>query len=112
LSKFYRDTEIPLKLKSTLTGHIDILQIRNGLIHILDLKPNARKERPYTQLMLYALALSRLTGLRLYDLKALGLTKTITRFPKSSPSSKNIHYQNTTKAGDARNPINVPVIQN
>jgi transposase-like protein len=60
---------IPLKLESTLTGHIDILQIRNGLIHILDFKPNARKEKAYPQLMLYALALSRLTGLRLYDFK-------------------------------------------
>ena len=57
----------PLKLESTLTGHIDILQIRNGLIHILAFKPNARKEKPYTQFMLYALALSRLTGLRLFD---------------------------------------------
>lgn len=61
--------KIPLELESTLTGHIDILQIRNGLIHILDFKPNAEKEKPYTQLMLYALALSRLTGLRLLDFK-------------------------------------------
>jgi hypothetical protein len=61
--------KIPLRLTSTLTGHIDILQIRNGLVHILDFKPNARKEKPYTQLMIYAMALSRLTGLRLLDFK-------------------------------------------
>lgn len=50
-------------------GHVDFLQIRNGLVHILDYKPNAKRERPFQQLMLYALALSRLTGLRIYDFK-------------------------------------------
>ena len=52
-----------------LTGHIDLLQIRNGQIHILDYKPNAAKEKPIEQLEWYALALSRLTGLRLYEFK-------------------------------------------
>ena len=52
-----------------LTGHIDLLQVRNGQIHILDYKPNAEKERPIEQLTLYAMALSRLTGLRLYEFK-------------------------------------------
>ncbi len=52
-----------------ITGHIDILQIRNGQIHILDYKPNAEKERPIEQLVLYAMALSRLTGLRLFEFK-------------------------------------------
>ncbi|MFH1392763.1 MAG: PD-(D/E)XK nuclease family protein [Patescibacteria group bacterium] len=52
-----------------LTGHIDILQVRNGQIHILDYKPNAAKEKPLEQLTWYALALSRLTGLRLYEFK-------------------------------------------
>jgi len=52
-----------------ITGHIDILQIRNGQIHILDYKPNAGKERPIEQLTLYAMALSRLTGLRLFEFK-------------------------------------------
>jgi len=52
-----------------ITGHIDILQIRNGQIHILDYKPRAEKERPIEQLTLYAMALSRLTGLRLYEFK-------------------------------------------
>jgi len=54
---------------NTLTGHIDLLQIRNGAIHILDYKPSARKERPVDQLTLYALALARLTGLRLFHFK-------------------------------------------
>ncbi len=52
-----------------LTGHIDFVQIRNGMVHILDYKPNASKEKPIEQLTWYALALSRLTGLRLYEFK-------------------------------------------
>lgn len=59
--------EVPIQTDTTLTGHIDVLQIRNGGVHILDYKPNARKEKPIAQLMVYALALSRRTGLRLYD---------------------------------------------
>ena len=57
------------ELPKLITGHIDILQIRNGQIHILDYKPNAEKERPIEQLTLYAMALSRLTGLRLFEFK-------------------------------------------
>jgi len=59
--------DIPIETNNTLTGHIDVLQIRNGKVHILDYKPGATKEKPITQLMIYALALSRRTGLRLYD---------------------------------------------
>lgn len=64
--------KIPIKLDKVLTGHIDILQLRNGAVHILDYKPNAaagKKSAAVTQLTLYALMLSRLTGLRLYDFK-------------------------------------------
>lgn len=57
------------ELPKLITGHIDFIQIRNGSIHILDYKPNAAKERPIEQLTLYALALSRLTGLRLFEFK-------------------------------------------
>lgn len=60
---------IPLTLDKILTGHIDILQVRNGAVHIIDYKPKAKKEKPIAQLTLYALALSRLTGLRLYNFK-------------------------------------------
>jgi hypothetical protein len=52
-----------------LTGHIDFIQIRNGQIHLLDYKPNADKEKPIEQLTWYALAMSRLTGLRLFEFK-------------------------------------------
>lgn len=60
---------IPLTLEKTLTGHIDIVQVRNGAVHILDYKPAAKKEQPINQLTFYALALSRLTGLKLYHFK-------------------------------------------
>lgn len=63
--------KVPVKLKDdeVLTGHIDIVQVRNGAIHLLDFKPSARKARPVAQLTLYALALSRLTSLRLFHFK-------------------------------------------
>ena len=52
-----------------ITGHIDFLQVRNGAVHILDYKPDARTNRPFAQLTIYALALTRLAGLRLFDIK-------------------------------------------
>ena len=55
------------QLPRLLTGHIDIVQIRNGQVHILDYKPGAASVRPIEQLTWYALALSRLTGLRLFE---------------------------------------------
>jgi len=59
----------PIPFPKMLSGHIDIVQIRNGCVHLLDYKPNASKERPIEQLTWYALALSRLTGLRLFEFK-------------------------------------------
>jgi len=69
-----RDAELrPIsedELPKLITGHIDFLQIRNGSVHIMDYKgEGAAKVRPIEQLTLYALALSRLTGLRLYYFK-------------------------------------------
>jgi|TARA_Y100000310_G_scaffold313469_1_gene361871 transposase-like protein len=53
-----------------ITGHIDLLQIRNGLIHILDYKPEAEKINATEQLTLYSLALSRKLNLKLTNFKA------------------------------------------
>ena len=61
--------KIPLKIDKVLTGHIDLIQLRNNAMHIMDYKPNASKEKPIVQLTLYALAMSRLTGLRLFNFK-------------------------------------------
>lgn len=58
---YFRDKfglDLPIESSVTLTGHIDVLQIRDGAIHILDYKPGATYEKPITQLMIYALALS------------------------------------------------------
>ena len=60
-----KEIEVP----KLLTGHIDFIQIRNGSVHLLDYKPNAEKEKPIEQLTWYALAMSRLTGLRLFEFK-------------------------------------------
>jgi hypothetical protein len=47
-----------------ITGHIDLLQVRSGYVRILDYKPNAKAEKHMvTQLTIYALALSRRTGI-------------------------------------------------
>jgi hypothetical protein len=47
-----------------VTGHIDLVQIRYGYIHLLDFKPEAAKEKyAMAQLFLYALALSLRTGI-------------------------------------------------
>ncbi|MFH0854332.1 MAG: hypothetical protein V1891_02475 [bacterium] len=59
----------PRPFPKLLTGHIDLIQIRNGQVHLLDFKPNAAKEKPVEQLTWYALAMSRLTGLKLFDFK-------------------------------------------
>jgi ATP-dependent exoDNAse (exonuclease V) beta subunit len=68
-----REYEIELAPKTTaprvLTGHLDFLQVRNGSVHILDYKPDAGTNKPIAQLTIYALALSRLTGIRLFDIK-------------------------------------------
>jgi len=54
----------------SITEHIDFLQVRNGAVHILDYKPDARTNKPIAQLAIYALALTRLVpGLKLFDIK-------------------------------------------
>jgi len=55
--------------RTPITGHIDILQIRNGLIHILDYKPGAEKVNAVNQLTVYALALASRTKLAVKDFK-------------------------------------------
>jgi PD-(D/E)XK nuclease superfamily len=55
---------------TSITGRIDFLQVRNGAVHILDYKPDARTNRPIAQLTIYALALTKLiSGLKLFDIK-------------------------------------------
>jgi transposase-like protein len=57
-------------VERAITGHIDFLQVRNGAVHILDYKPDARTNKPIAQLAIYALALTRRApGLKLFDIK-------------------------------------------
>jgi len=55
----------PKDFQTPITGHIDLLQIRNNLIHILDYKPESSKIKPIEQLTIYALALASKTKLPL-----------------------------------------------
>jgi ATP-dependent exoDNAse (exonuclease V) beta subunit len=68
---YYRARGFDLNFESDIiTGHIDFLQVRNGYLHILDYKPDAKKEKhAHVQLTIYALALSRRVGLPLKDFK-------------------------------------------
>jgi hypothetical protein len=51
-----------ISIPKTLTGHIDILQVRRNRIHILDYKPDAQSDKlAQEQLTLYALALGKRT---------------------------------------------------
>lgn len=53
-----------------ITGHVDFLQVRNGYLHILDYKPEAKREkRAHVQLTIYALALSQRANLPLKCIK-------------------------------------------
>ena len=81
---------------ASLTGHIDFLQVRNGAVHILDYKPDARTNRPIAQLAIYALALTRLVpSLKLFDIKCAWFNedeyceffpRTLLARPKFNPS--------------------------
>lgn len=70
-----KEYDIPLRSEggdanTSITGHIDFLQVRNRAVHILDYKPDARTNRPVAQLTIYALALTKLVpGLKLFDIK-------------------------------------------
>jgi len=56
--------DLGLDFEEGITGHIDVIQIRYGYIHLLDFKPQAAKEKyAMAQLFLYALALSLRTGI-------------------------------------------------
>lgn len=52
-----------------ITGHIDILQVKNDCVYILDYKPNAQKEKPLGQLFVYACCLSHLAGVHFAKIK-------------------------------------------
>jgi len=62
--------EVPeLRLEEPLSGHIDLLQVRWNKIHILDFKPDKYEGNSLQQVFLYALALSKRTGIPLSSMK-------------------------------------------
>ncbi|MEI8327632.1 MAG: hypothetical protein WCG02_00655 [Candidatus Taylorbacteria bacterium] len=108
-----------IDMPKLLTGHIDFVQIRNGSVHLLDYKPNAAKEKPIEQLTWYALAMSRLTGMRLFEFKCAWfdekdyfefyplhvvkkLQRSVADVTKSltgrSPRKRYVHFKDGTKA--------------
>ena len=69
---YFEDRGFGFNLKdcqTPITGHIDILQIRNNLIYILDYKPEAERVKPIEQLTIYALALAARTKIPVKDFK-------------------------------------------
>ena len=58
------------KIKTSLTGHIDILRIENNKIWIWDYKPNSFQEKyAATQVYFYALMLSKRTNISLENFR-------------------------------------------
>lgn len=58
------------KIDNGVTGHVDILQVRNNLVYILDYKPDAAKDKKAAgQLYQYALALSFRTKIPLHSIR-------------------------------------------
>jgi len=75
--------EIPVwywekNIDNGVTGHIDMLQVRNDLVYILDYKPSASKEKkaPW-QLYYYALALSFRTKIPLDNIRCAWFDETV-----------------------------------
>lgn len=59
---FFKDSG--LDFNQGVTGHIDLVELRFGYVHLLDFKPPAAKEKyAMAQLFLCALALSVRTGI-------------------------------------------------
>jgi len=76
--EYYKKRNLNLNLENyatPITGHIDILQVRNGLMHILDYKPDAHlkqvQDQAVNQLTIYALALASRTKLDLASFKCV-----------------------------------------
>jgi transposase-like protein len=57
------------ELSKPITGHIDVVQVRNGFVHLLDYKPKARQIDPINQLVVYALAFASRTRLPVKAIK-------------------------------------------
>ena len=75
-------------VERAITGHIDFLQVRNGCVHVLDYKPDARTNKPIAQLAINALALTR-RGSNSSTSSARGSTSTSTATSSRARSFSN-----------------------
>ncbi len=83
-------------LNAGISGHVDILQVRNGLIYILDFKPEAAKEDGQeiaSQLFLYASGLSFRTGIKLENFRCAWFDDK--DYFEFSPKHANIRFRNS-----------------
>lgn len=78
------------RLRENISGHIDILQVRFGNVHILDYKPEAESEHPESQLYLYALALSFRTGVPLERIRCAWFNDEV--YYEFSPAEARVNY--------------------
>jgi transposase-like protein len=64
------------KLDNGVTGHIDLIQVRNNLVYVMDYKPNSSKDKKAPgQLYQYALALSFRTKIPLSSMRCAWFDK-------------------------------------
>ncbi|HBX53786.1 MAG: hypothetical protein A2275_07280 [Bacteroidetes bacterium RIFOXYA12_FULL_35_11] len=97
-----------------ITGHIDILQYRNGKLYILDYKPGADKEKPLGQLFVYACCLSKATGIPFTNIKLAwfdenvyyetGAMDVYKEVMKSLKKDSNLETQKDTNSGQIKAP--------
>ena len=68
-------TELPVwyydkALETSVTGHIDLVQLRSGKVFLLDYKPDAENEYPLSQIYTYCRAFSYRTNTPLEKIRA------------------------------------------
>ena len=79
------------KLNDGITGHIDVLQVRNNIVYIMDYKPEAKKQHTAAhQLYHYAVALSLRTQIPLKKIRCAWFDeKEYYEFDPSKAKTKN-----------------------
>ncbi|MFH1431706.1 MAG: hypothetical protein ABIG84_00620 [archaeon] len=98
--------EVPIwlwekNLNAGINGHIDVLQVRNGLVYILDFKPDAFKEKAEkvaSQLFFYASGLSFRTGIKLDKFRCAWFDETV--YYEFDPSSAKVRFPKPYETAD------------
>ncbi|HDD60702.1 MAG: hypothetical protein DRN35_02405 [Thermoplasmata archaeon] len=86
--------EVPVyfydKKLGSVSGHIDLLQVRFGDVYVLDYKPDAEGEHPEAQLYFYALAISFRTKVPLQKIKCAWFDESV--YYEFSPAKARVSY--------------------